>query len=67
MSSGGQEFGRRQNGEMPRDHEKQNKQVKSIVRKVGLNKDQQRKLHSEIHGQGLSYQEILQIAKDIKD
>jgi hypothetical protein len=42
------------------------RQIDSIVRKAGLSKGQRRLLHEEITGRELSYQEILDIALDIK-
>ena len=43
-----------------------NKQARDAAQKIGLNKDQQRKLHDQISGHGYSYHEILEIARDIK-
>jgi hypothetical protein len=42
------------------------KQIRSIVRKVGLSRHQQQQLHREISGQQLTYQEILELAKEIR-
>ena len=55
----------RQNGHAPRDNQKQNEQVSSIAKKLGLTQDEQRKLHDEITGQGYSFQEILEIAESM--
>lgn len=44
---------------------KQNKQVRDIGKKLDLNKEQLRELHDAISGQGYSYQEILDLAKDM--
>ena len=49
----------------PRNNQAQNKQFRDIVKKLKLNKNQQRLLHEEITGQNYSYQEILSIAKDM--
>ena len=49
----------------PRNNQAQNKQVRSIVKKLKLTKNQQRELHDTISGQGFSYQEIFEIACDI--
>lgn len=45
-------------GKAPRDHERQNEQVKSLAQKYKLTKEQQDKVHREISGQGYSYKEI---------
>ena len=55
----------KQNGNAPRDNKKQNKQVRDIGKKLDLNKEQLRELHDAISGQGYSYQEILDLAKDM--
>jgi hypothetical protein len=49
----------------PGDNQRQNKQVKDVANQLGLTKDQQRQLHDEISGENLTYQEILQRAKDM--
>lgn len=46
---------------------RENKKPRDAAKKYKLNKDQQKKLHDEISGQGYSYDEILEVAKDIKD
>lgn len=53
----------RQNGNTPRDNQKQNKQTDDISRKLRLTPDQQRELHDEIGHKGYGYQEILDIAR----
>ncbi|WP_243014610.1 RHS repeat-associated core domain-containing protein, partial [Brevibacillus borstelensis] len=50
----------------PRNNQAQNKQVRDIVTKYKLNKDQQRKLHDEISGQNYDFHTIEEIAKEIK-
>ena len=62
---GGKERGAFQRGETPRDNQKQNKQVDSIVKELGLSKEQRRELHYDISGEGLSYQEIREAAKEL--
>lgn len=52
-------------GNTPGNNQTQNKQIDDIVNKYKLNKKQRRQLHDEITGQGLSYQEIMEIAEDI--
>ena len=54
-----------QNGKAPRNNQKQNKQIKDIANQLGLNKDQIRRLHDKITGKGYSYQEILELAKEM--
>lgn len=49
----------------PGNNQAQNKQVRDIVKKLKLNKRQQRELHDEISGQNYGYQEILETAKDM--
>jgi hypothetical protein len=36
------------------------------AKEAGLSKDQAKRLHAEISGQGYTYEEILEIAKSIK-
>ena len=43
-----------------------NNVARDAARAVGLNKRQQQKLHREISHEGLSYHEIVEVAKDIK-
>ena len=47
------------------DNQRQNKTVRDIVVRLGLNKDQAQALHRVISGQGLGYHQILQIAIDM--
>ena len=49
----------------PRNNQVQNKQFNDVVNKLRLTKDQARRLHETITGQGYDYQEILQTAKDM--
>lgn len=53
----------RRRGNMPGDHERQNKQSDDVVRDLGLNKDQAQELHRLIGGEGMGYQEILEFAR----
>lgn len=53
----------RHNRNTPRDHRRQNRQTSDIAKALKLTKAQQRELHDLISGQGLSYQEILEIAQ----
>lgn len=50
----------------PKNNRAQNEQVNSIARKLKLTDFQREQLHREIHGQNLSYQEILEIARCIR-
>lgn len=47
------------------DNQRENKMVRDIVVQSRLNKDQRQDLHREITGRGLSYHQILDIAKDM--
>ena len=49
----------------PGNNQAQNKQFRDVVKKLKLNKEQQRELHDEITGQNYGYQEILETAKDM--
>ena len=51
----------------PGNNQAQNKQVRDIVNKYGLNREQQRKLHDEITGQNYGYREIEEVARQIKN
>jgi len=42
------------------------KAINSIVKKVGLSEAQRDILHDRIHHQGLTYKEILECAKEVK-
>jgi hypothetical protein len=50
---------------MAADNTRENKQVRDVAVKLGLDRDQQQQLHREIAGQGLSYQEMLDIAQEM--
>jgi len=47
------------------DNQRENKQVRDIVVKLGLSQDQAQELHRVISGMGYNYHEILEIAKDM--
>ena len=52
----------------PRNNQAQNKQARDAANAAGgLDANQQRQLHDAISGQDYSYQEILNVAKDIKN
>lgn len=51
--------------EMSSRNQRENKQIDDIANRLGLTRDQRQRLHREITGQGLSYEEILQIARDM--
>lgn len=55
----------KQTGNAPRNNKKQNKQIDKIVSLLNLSKDDRRELHDMITGQGLGYQEIYDIAKEM--
>ena len=57
--------GRIQKGKLKMNNQDQNEQVRTIKRMLGLTNDQKRKLHDEIHGLGLSFQEVLDKARDL--
>ena len=44
-----------------------NKMARDAAKNVGLDKKQRRRLHQEISGENLNYQDILKIAKEIAD
>jgi RHS repeat-associated protein len=54
-----------------KDNEKENKQFKDAVKQIGrdrgrpLTRDEARRLHDEISGEGLSYQDIIETGKSI--
>ncbi|NLZ74117.1 MAG: hypothetical protein GX905_09965, partial [Bacteroidales bacterium] len=52
-------------GNAPRSNKAQNEQTRAVAVKLNLSKNEARQLHDAIHDQGYSYQEILQIAKDM--
>jgi len=47
------------------DNQRENKQARDIAVKLKLTRDQAQELHRAISGQGMSYQEVLQIAIDM--
>ena len=47
------------------DNQRENKQARDIAVKLKLTRDQAQELHHAISGQGMSYQEVLQIAIDM--
>jgi hypothetical protein len=47
------------------DNKRENKMVRDIQVQLGLTQSQRQQLHREITGQGYTYQEILQTAKDM--
>lgn len=47
----------------PKNNQAQNKSFRDVVKKLGLNKDEQRQLHDAISHQNYSYQEILEEAR----
>ncbi|GJH23930.1 hypothetical protein [Caballeronia novacaledonica] len=49
----------------PGNNQAQNKQFKAVVRALGLNQVQARRLHEEISKQGLGYHEMLERGKDM--
>lgn len=53
------------NGNTPGNNQAQNKQFRNIAKKLGLSKDEQRMLHDYISHQGLGYQELLELAKEL--
>ncbi|MBF0560718.1 MAG: hypothetical protein HQL37_01630 [Alphaproteobacteria bacterium] len=61
---GGQDLRVAADDGMPGDHDRANKQVRAIARKLGLNKDQREELHHEISGKNMNYKQILDEAKD---
>ncbi|TPW17219.1 MAG: Teneurin-3, partial [Halothiobacillaceae bacterium] len=46
---------------------RENKEARDAAKAEGLNKDQMQRLHKEISGQGIGYQQIREIARDIKN
>ncbi len=51
-------------GKMTRDHDRQNKQVRSLAKKYKLSEKEERTLHDEISHQGLGYHEIEEFIHD---
>lgn len=56
-------IGRKQKGKISFNNQRQNEEFQAVVTKLKLNKEQARKLHDEISGEGYGYQEILEEAK----
>lgn len=54
----------RSQGSAPRDNKKQNKQIKEIAKKLGLDNNELEILHDIISHQGYSFGEILELAKE---
>ena len=54
-----------QKGKAPRNNKNQNEQFRAIIKKLALTLDEARRLHDEITGEGYSYDELLQIARDL--
>lgn len=60
-------LGRKQKGKMPMNNQVQNRQFKDVVRTLKLNDNQARRLHDFVSDGGFSYQELLQIAREMFD
>lgn len=58
FASGNKEKMGKPKGNMPGNNQVQNKQVRDLVKKHNLTKDEQCKLHDMISGEGLGYHEI---------
>jgi len=68
--SGSRSGGQRKPGTQGRigNNQAENQLFRAVVKRAGLNKDQQQRLHREISGQGITdFQAILKIAEDIKN
>jgi len=68
--SGSRSGGQRKPGPQGRigNNQAENQLFRAVVKRAGLNKDQQQRLHREISGQGITdFQAILKIAEDIKN
>ena len=50
----------------PRNNQAQNKQARDAARRAGLDKYQREIFHREISGQGYTYQEMLEIAYEVR-
>ena len=61
----GRRQGRRQQGNTPMNNREQNRQFDAVVHELGLSKNQARRLHEEISGQGLGFRKIMQAARDM--
>ena len=57
--------GRKQKSKLKMNNQDQNEQVRAIKRMLNLTNDQKRILHKEIHGLGLSFQEVLDKARNM--
>lgn len=57
----------KQNGRAPHDNQKQNAQTNRVAKDLNLSKKQSEELHREIGHRGLSYTEVLDIAKELFD
>lgn len=55
----------KQKNTTPANNQAQNKQIDDISKQLRLTKGQRRELHDYISKQGYSYQEILEIARDM--
>ncbi|WP_455715076.1 hypothetical protein, partial [Anaerosporobacter sp.] len=55
----------RQNGNAPKDNQKQNEQIDAVKNDLGLTQKQRRFLHKEIGHQGYGYQEIKDLAIEL--
>lgn len=53
--------------ERKENRESAQKKVKKAVKAAGLDKDQRRKLHDRLREDYMEYQDILDIAKEIKE
>lgn len=56
-----------QNGNAPRNNQKQNEQFKKIVKNLNLTKKQMEQLHREISHMGDGFQDVLEFAKRLFD
>ena len=57
--------GRKQKGKLKMNNQDQNEQVRAIKRMLNLTNAQKEKLHKEITGLGLSFQEVLDKARNM--
>ncbi len=49
----------------PKNNQAQNKSFSDVIKKLKLNKDQARRLHDTISGEGFDYHEIMNVAKNL--
>jgi len=49
------------------NNQNQNEQFKEVCKRLGLNKSDMRRLHDEITGMGLGFDELLDYAKNLFD